>query len=161
VALTVLRPSIIYGPGAGGVLVTLRDFARRGLRASLQPESTRQHLLHLHLFQRVLEGLIAAPPPSETRIFVVADPFVLTSAELNAAYAAAGPRAAPLPVPIGLVARASRGWQRRTGRDLPGPVAVAAMLGLDNAYDWRPCLSHLAIDPGPFGRSIFDAFLEA
>lgn len=161
VALTVLRPSIIYGPGAGGVLVTLRDFARRGLRASLLPESTRQHLLHLHLFQRVLEGLIAVPPPSETRIFVVADPFVLTSAELNAAYMAAGPRAAPLPVPIGLVARASRGWQRRTGRDLPGPVAVAAMLGLDNAYDWQPCLAHLGIDPGPFGRRVFDDFLEA
>jgi nucleoside-diphosphate-sugar epimerase len=161
VALTVLRPSIIYGPGAGGVLVTLRDLARRGVRASLSPGGTRQHLLHLDLFRRVLEGLIAAPPPSATSVFVVADPFVLTSAELNAAYLAAGPKAAPLPVPIGLVARATRGWQRRTGRELPGRVAVAAMLGLDNAYDWQPCLAHLAIDPAAFGRSIFDAFLEA
>jgi len=161
VALTVLRPSIIYGPGAGGVLVTLRDLARRGVRASLQPERTRQHLLHLRLFERVLSALVVAPPPRDAVVHVVADPFVLTSAEINAAYRAAGPRAAPLPVPIGLVASATRGWQRRFARELPGPVAVAAMLGLDNVYDWRPCLSALGIDPAEFGRAVFDAFLEA
>lgn len=159
-ALTVLRPSIIYGPGAGGVLVSLRELARGGVRVSLLPGRTRQHLLHLRLFQRVLAALIAAPPPSETTAFVVADPFVLTSAEINAAYLAAGPRAVPLPVPIGLMARATRRWQQRSGLGLPGPVAVAAMLGLDNAYDWQPCLASLGIDPGDFGRSLFFDFLE-
>ena len=161
VALTVLRPSIIYGPGAGGVLVTLRDLARRGVRVSLSPGTLRQHLLHVGLFQRVLEALIAAPPPARTVAFVVADPFVLTAAELNAAYRAAGPRAAHLPVPIGLLARATRGWQRRSALELPGPVTVAAMLGLDNAYDWEKCVSALKIDASDFGRRAFDAFLEA
>jgi UDP-glucose 4-epimerase len=160
VALTVLRPSIIYGPGAGGALATLRELAGRGVRVSLQPERTRQHLLHLSLFERVLRGLIAAPPPSETTTFVVADPFVLTSAEINAVYFAAGPRAVHLPLPIGLLARATRGWQRRSGLELPGPVAVAAMLGLDNAYDWQPCLLHLGIDPRDFDRDLFFASLE-
>ncbi len=55
-SLTILRPSIIYGPGAGGVLITLRDMARRGVRVELLPSSTRQHLLHVRLFQRILEA---------------------------------------------------------------------------------------------------------
>lgn len=161
VALTVLRPSIIYGPGAGGVLVSLRDLARRGVRTSLQPGETRQHFLHLHLFRRVLEALVAAPPLVGTSVYVVADPFILTSSEINAAYLAAGPRAAPLPVPIGILARVTRGWQRHFDAALPGPLAVAAMLGLDNAYDWRPCLDRLGIHPRDFGRSLFDAFIQS
>ncbi|MFI5377334.1 MAG: NAD-dependent epimerase/dehydratase family protein, partial [Candidatus Rokuibacteriota bacterium] len=160
VALTVLRPSIIYGPGAGGVLITLRDLARRGLRVELMPRSTRQHLLHIRLLQRVLEGLIAAPAPERAAAYVVADPFVVPTSDLNAAYAEAGPRAARVPVPIGLVAGALRGWQRRSQREAPGAVAVAAMLGLDNVYDVRPCLERLEIDPREFGRPTFDAFLK-
>jgi nucleoside-diphosphate-sugar epimerase len=157
--LTILRPSIIYGPGAGGVVLTLRDLARRGLRVELRPGTIRQHLLQIALFQRVLEGLIAAPAPDRPVTFDLADPFVVATSELNAAYARVAPALPALPVPIGGVADVLRAWQRRAGRGAPGSVAVAAMLGLDNVYDPRPCLEHLGIDPRPFGREGFDSFL--
>jgi nucleoside-diphosphate-sugar epimerase len=159
-SLTILRPSIIYGPGAGGVLITLRDMARRGVRFELLPSSTRQHLLHVRLFQRVLEGMVGAQPPKRPALYVLADPFVVPTSDVNAAYVEAGPRAARVPVPIGLVAGALRGWQRRSRREAPGTVAVAAMLGLDNVYDPRPCMDDLGIDPRGFGREGFDAFLR-
>jgi UDP-glucose 4-epimerase len=160
VALTVLRPSIIYGPGAGGVLITLRDLARRGVCVELRPAEGRQHLLHVALFQRVLERLIASAAPAKPALYAVADPFVVTTGEINAAYLRVSPAVPRVPVPIGLVAEGLRAWQRRLGREAPGPVAVAAMLGLDNVYDARPCLDHLGIDPAPFGRATFDAFLS-
>ena len=151
-ALTILRPSIIYGPGAGGVILTLRDLARRGVRVELRPGRMRQHLLQIALFQRVLEGLVAAVPPSTPVMFDVADPFVVATSELNAAYPRGWPPALPaVPVPVGRVADALRLWQRRAGRGAPGSVAVAAMLGLDNVYDPRPCLERLGIDSRPFG----------
>jgi hypothetical protein len=64
------------------------------VRVSLAPQAARQHLLHVDLFQRVLEALIAAPVPSRPATYAVADPFVLTTADINAALRAAGPRAA-------------------------------------------------------------------
>jgi nucleoside-diphosphate-sugar epimerase len=158
-ALTIVRPSIIYGPGAGGVMLTLLDLARRGIKVELLPARTRQHLLHLALFQRVMEGLATVPAPSKPQLFVVADPFVVATSELNAVYAKAGPPVPRLPVPVGLVAQGLRAWQRRARTEVPGPVAVAAMLGLDNVYDATPCLGYLGIDPAPFGRARFDAFL--
>ncbi len=160
IALTILRPSIIYGPGAGGVFIKLRDLARQGVRLALQPESTSQHLLHLRLFQHVLERLVSQPAPVRTTTFVVADPFVLTTADVNSALAVAAPRAASVPVPLGGLARALRRWQRRARSQAPGPVSVAAMLMLDNVYDWETCLTKLGVDPGPFGQIVFDNFLS-
>jgi len=159
IALTILRPSIIYGPGAGGVFIKLRDLARRGVRFALKPESTAQHLLHLRLFQRVLEALVSQTAPVRTTTLVVADPFVLTTADVNSALAASAPRAATVPMPLGGLARALRGWQRRAQSQAPGPVSVAAMLMLDNVYDWETCLTQLGVDPAPFGQIVFDNFL--
>jgi nucleoside-diphosphate-sugar epimerase len=160
VALTVLRPSIIYGPGAGGVLIRLRDLARRGLRVVLDPPSARQHLLHLRLFEDVLRALIERPGPGAAVTYVVADPFVVTTADLNAAFAAAGPRAVQVRAPVALVARATRSWQRWSDVAVPGPAAVASMLTLDNVYDAQAVLSTLGLDAAAYGRDAFDAFLR-
>jgi nucleoside-diphosphate-sugar epimerase len=160
-SLTVLRPSIIYGPGAGGVILRLRDLARKGVVVELVPAATQQHLLHIALFQRVLEGLMARAAPESPELYLVADPFVVATADLNAAYAAAGPRVPRVPVPIGLLAGGLRIWQRRSGKDGPGPLAVAAMLGLDNVYDAAPCFVRAGVDPGEFGPAMFEAFLAS
>jgi nucleoside-diphosphate-sugar epimerase len=163
VALTVLRPSIIYGPGAGGVLITLRDLARRGVRFVLDPPTARQHLLHLRLFEQVLRAVIAAPspPPARPATHVVADPFVLTTADVNAAIERAGRRAAAVPAPVSWVAKATRAWQSTGDRRAPGPFAVASMLALDNAYDAPTVLAAFGVDAAPFGRSLFDEFMNA
>jgi nucleoside-diphosphate-sugar epimerase len=161
VALTVLRPSIIYGPGAGGVLIALRDLARRGVRFVLDPPAARQHLLHLRLFEQVLRAVIASPPPARPATHVVADPFVLTTADVNAAIERAGRRAAVIPAPVSWVAKATRAWQSAGDRRAPGPFAVASMLVLDNAYDAGATLAALGVDAAPFGRSLFDEFMSA
>jgi hypothetical protein len=126
----------------------------------LDPATARQHLLHVALFQRVLESVAAEPPPAGVVVHVVADPFVLTSADLNAAYRDAGPRAMGVIAPVGFVARVARHWQRRSDRPLVGPIAVASMLALDNVYDWQTGLAAWKIDPAGFGRSRFDEFIR-
>jgi nucleoside-diphosphate-sugar epimerase len=161
VSLTVLRPSMIYGPGAGGALLRLRDIARRRVRFVLAPEGARQHLLHIDLFRLVLQALAARPAPERVATYMVADPFVLTAADINLLLRAAAPRAASVPLPVGLAAGAVRAWQSRSERQPPGAIAVAAMLMVDNVYDWQPCLDHLCIDPGPFGRERFDEFFRS
>jgi nucleoside-diphosphate-sugar epimerase len=160
-ALTVLRPSIIYGPGAGGVLIALRDLARRGVRLVLDPPGARQHLLHLRLFEQVLRAVIASPPPARPTRYVLADPFVLTTADVNACIERAGPRAAAIPAPVSWVSRATRAWQSQGDRRAPGPFAVASMLALDNVYDGAAALTALGVDATPFGRAVFDEFMSA
>ncbi len=159
IALTILRPSIIYGPGAGGVFIKLRDLARQGVRLVLRPESTSQHLLHLCLFQQVLQALVSQSAPVRATTLVVADPFVLTTADVNSALSVAAPRAVIIPAPLGGLAHALRRWQGRGHRQAPGPVSVAAMLMLDNVYDWQTCLSRLGVDHRPFAQGVFNTFL--
>jgi nucleoside-diphosphate-sugar epimerase len=85
VALTVLRPTVVYGPGAGGVLSTLRAMASRGVRAVLSPAAVRQHFVHVDLLGRVLEALVRGGARGDLPMLVVADPFVLTAADVNEA----------------------------------------------------------------------------
>jgi hypothetical protein len=63
--------------------------------------------------------------------------------------------------PVGLVGEATRRWNRGPNRQVSGLVAVASMLALDNAYDWKTCLDALGIDPEPYGRARFDEFIRA
>jgi nucleoside-diphosphate-sugar epimerase len=158
VHLTVLRPSIIYGPGSGGVLLTLRAIARRGVRFVLTPAQARQHLLHMDVFQRALERLVERTP-RDLPLAILADPFVLTTADVNDAIRRARPSAVPVPVPIPLAAQAIRLWQERLEAQSPVPVAVAAMLALDNEYDWRPAFSALGLDASAHGRACFESFM--
>jgi nucleoside-diphosphate-sugar epimerase len=160
VRLTVLRPSIIYGPGSGGVLLTLRRIAARGVRFVLTPPEARQHLLHMDLFRRVLEALVERGASGDFPMLVLADPFVLTTRDVNDALRRAGPRAVPVPVPLALAAAAIRAWQHRLEIQAPAHLAVAAMLALDNEYDWRPSFQGLGLDPAEFGREKFERFMD-
>jgi UDP-glucose 4-epimerase len=159
VDLTVVRPSIIYGPGSGGVLLTLRSIARRGVRFVLTPARARQHLVHMDVVQRALERLVERRP-RELPMAILADPFVLTTADVNDAIRRARPSALPVPVPIPLAAQAIRQWQLRLEAQSPGPVAVAAMLALDNEYDWRPAFDALSLDAVAHGRACFESFMD-
>jgi nucleoside-diphosphate-sugar epimerase len=161
VELTVLRPSIVYGPGSGGALLALRDLARRGVRAVLRPDALRQHLLHLRLLRRVLEALAARAAGEALPMLVLADPFVLTARDVNdAVRRAATPPALPVPVPLSLVGRFIDEWNRRLDVQAPGQLTVAAMLALDNEYDWRPAFDRLGLDPAEFGAEWFERFME-
>jgi nucleoside-diphosphate-sugar epimerase len=160
VALTVLRPSIVYGPGSGGVLLTLRALARRGVRAVLVPESLRQHLLHVDLLRRVLQSLAARGARDDLPLLLLADPFVLTTRDLNEAVRRASGGSVAIPVPLRLFSGIVAEHNRRFDVGAAGKLTVLAMLALDNEYDWRPAFDALAIDPAQFGRERFDRFME-
>jgi nucleoside-diphosphate-sugar epimerase len=160
VALTVLRPSIVYGPGAGGALIALRDLARRGLRVVFQPESLHEHFLHIELLRKVLENVVTGQRPSTLRTYALADPFVLRAADMNEAFRAASRFAVPLPIPVGAVGQSIGHWRSKLGRAAPMSATVAAMFALDNVYEWKNWAKELAVDIGPFDRVIFDDFIR-
>lgn len=161
VAITVLRPSIVYGPGCGGVLLALRDMARRGVRAVLAPEVDRQHLVHLEVLRSVLAALVARGPRDDLPMLMVADPFVLTTRDVNRAIGRTSGTTLPVPVPLNLLAGATRAWSRRFDVQSPPQLTVAAMLALDNVYDWRPAFDRLGLEPSRFGRELFDGFMAS
>jgi len=97
---------------------------------------------------------------SQLPMLVLADPFVLTTRDVNDALRRAGPRAVPVPVPLAIAAAAIRAWQDRLEIQAPAHLAVAAMLALDNEYDWRPSFQALGLDPAEFGREKFERFMD-
>jgi hypothetical protein len=92
---------------------------------------------------------------------VLADPFVLTNAELVAAVRtrfAAGVRVA---VPLRLANRALRSWPGFPERDAPMKLAAFGVLGLDTAFDWQPAFRELGLDPEQYGKArTFDAYVR-
>jgi hypothetical protein len=112
------------------------------------------------LFGRVLATLVERRQRDDLPMLILADPFVLTTRDVNEALRRAGPRALAVPVPIPLAAATMRVWQRRLEIQAPAHLAVAAMLAIDNEYDWRPALERLGLDPAEFGRERFERFMD-
>jgi UDP-glucose 4-epimerase len=153
--VTVLRPSMVYGAGIDSALATLRRFHRRGVHLRLAPAHLRQHLVHVDLLASVVERVARGAAPLEARPLLVADPFVLTNADL----APAATRAR-LPLVVDVRAAATLG---RTMTSVVGaaPLALQALgvLGLDNEFDVEATWPAAAVDPRAFDRrSTFDAY---
>src|SRR5262249_3091891 len=157
-ALSVVRPSMVYGPGIESALATVLKLARRGIRLRLQPGSIRQHLLHVDLFERAIEVLVASGPRTQ-ELLVLADPFVATNDELFQQSARKG-RSLAVPLPVSAAQSLVRRWFRFPAQDAPSLLAALAVRGLDNDFDWHPTFAALSLDPGVFSRrATLDAYL--
>jgi nucleoside-diphosphate-sugar epimerase len=153
VRVSIVRPSMVYGPGVDSALETLRRLARRGVALGLAPSSLRQHLVHVDLLVAMIRRLVDRGPTSE-RILLAADPFVLTCADLNAA-------AHALPVPLRAAAAVHRRWLGIAGVT-PGALEALAVLALDNVFDAAPAMRALGLDSHDFARErTFDAYWSA
>jgi nucleoside-diphosphate-sugar epimerase len=160
VRVTVVRFPDVYGPGVESVVDTLLRYARRGLRLELTPRAMRRHMLHVTLLVRAMERLVAIGPV-RGRPLIVADPFVLTNAEINAAIRRRSPRGASIPVPLDRAEALLRRWPGFPERDAPPQLAALAVLGQDNAFDWRDAFSALGMDAAEFARErTFDAYVQ-
>jgi nucleoside-diphosphate-sugar epimerase len=160
VRITVVRFPVVYGPGVESGVDSLMRYARRGLRLELAPRGMRQHMLHsgllVHAFKRIIEDGVVLPRP-----LVLADPFVLTNADLNEAIAGRGWRAARVPIRLDRAAMLVRRWPGFPQLDAPVKLASLGVFGVDTAFDHRPAFEALGLDVEEFTRDrTFDAFVQ-
>lgn len=145
VRITVLRPTMVYGPGVDSALDSIRRLGRRGVCLRLRPARGRQHLVHMDLFVEAVLRATETLPRDDERILIVADPFVLENAELEVL------RGLPVNLYLG-VARGLHAMAAKLGTSPPLTVDALAILGIDNEFDWRPAFDELGIDVNRFAR---------
>jgi nucleoside-diphosphate-sugar epimerase len=147
--VSVVRPSMVYGPGIDSALETIRKLARRGVALALRPRAVRQHLVHIDLLCAMIAALLRGPATES--VLLAADPFVLTNADLAVR--------AKVTLPISVASAAS--MHRALAGVAPSALEALAVLGLDNEFDSAPALAALGIDLVKHGRAAFDAYWEA
>lgn len=163
VRVTVLRFPDVYGPGVESVIESLLGLLRRGVCLELSPARLRRHMLHVDLLVRALERLVERGPV-EGHPLIVADPFVLTYGEINAAVRARAARARSVTVPVRLDRAVTllRRWPGFPAKDAPMRLVALAVLGQDNVFDADQGFDVLGLDRRDFSREkTFDAYLGA
>jgi nucleoside-diphosphate-sugar epimerase len=152
IQLTILRLSMVYGPGVDSALESLVKMAARGMRLELKPGSLRQHLLHMEL---LVYGLLQACKcgPQGPRPLILADPFSITNNEINAAIARMFPKAFSASVPLCIFGKMAKRCGRLAEFRVSMPIASFAVLAIDNEFDWQPGFQALGIEPSDFDRS--------
>ena len=136
-AVTVLRPPLVYGPGVKGNFRALMRLIDRGIPLPLACVANRRALIGLgNLVDAVRASLDAPPPPASLRTFTLCDAETVSTAQLIRELAAAlGRPARLLPVPVGLLRLAGRltgrtaAVQRLTASLEVDPQAIAATIG--------------------------------
>jgi nucleoside-diphosphate-sugar epimerase len=134
----ILRPPLVYGPGAGANFLRLLRLAERGLPLPLAVVSNRRSMIYVgNLASAILAALRA--PSLGGRVFLVADGEDLSTPELWRRLAAALGRPArlwPLP-PMLLSILAMLAGRRAEIERLTGSLAVDAR-GWREASGWAP-----------------------
>jgi hypothetical protein len=152
VALTVVRPTMVYGPSVSSAMETLMSLAAKGVALELLPRAGRQHCLHESLLVAALERL-AEVGAKTTDPLPLADPFVFTNGEMCDAIARKAGARVRVPVPVGMARSAVQSWPGFPERDAPGALASFAFLGLDCEFEWQPLFDVTGLDPAHFARS--------
>jgi nucleoside-diphosphate-sugar epimerase len=159
VTLSVVRFPVVYGPGVESAIDTLLSLARRGVLLDLMPGEMPQHLLHVSVLYAAVERLAAGGTLMGST--VVADPFVLTNADVTSAVARRYPPRLRVPVPLSQTNRILYRWPGFPERDAPPKLAAFGVLGLSTAFAWEAAYEHLGLDPQAFSRDkTFDRYID-
>lgn len=139
-AVTVLRPPLVYGPGVKGNLRRLIEAVDRGLPLPLGRVDNRRALIGIdNLTAAIGRALDRAPAPGTCRIYTLCDGETVSTPGLIRRLAAALDRPARLlPVPVG--------WLRLAGRLSGRSAAIQRLTGsleIDDRLiraelDWTP-----------------------
>lgn len=151
IAVTVVRPSMVYGPSVDSALESLRRLSARGVSLRLAPRALRQHLVHVDLLLALVERCASVGPFAE-RLLVAADPFVLTNGDLELP-------GVPVWIPTGAAASAQRAWARAMPIAAPLSLDALAVLAADNTFDGLAALRATGLDAATFARErTFDPY---
>lgn len=100
--LVFLRPAVVYCAQGAGMVDTLLKLAKRGKILRLYPRSARHHLCHMDLLVEVARRVIEQDALPQASHLVVADPYTVTSRQLEEIIRRYLPQKAmtlPLPTP--------------------------------------------------------------
>jgi nucleoside-diphosphate-sugar epimerase len=148
-----LRPAVVYAPQGAGMIDTLLKLARRGINLRLYPREARHHLCHMSLLVEVTRRVIERNHLLHLSCLVVADPYTVTSRELEAMIVHYSPnRALPLPIPVSWMSTLLRhSFHSKIPKlDLATWGEIFGVLHLDTAYDPFDTFRLLEIDPGQY-----------
>ena len=135
--VTVLRPTLVYGPGNGGNMLRLLRVARAGWPLPLASIRNRRNLTFVENLVSAVSAVLAQPQCSGT--YVVCDRQALSTPQLVRGLAEGmGRSAVLLPFPVGLLRAAGRLTGRRDEiRRLTGSLEADATK-LSRVLGWRP-----------------------
>lgn len=139
--ICILRPPLVYGPGAAGNVARLLRLVRRGIPLPLGAIDNARSLIGVDNLVDLIATCISHPAAAG-RTFLAADGVAVSTPELIRAIArAAGVRARLVPVPVGLLRFGGRLTGRRAEVDrLVGSLEVDAS-ETRAALDWTPPIS--------------------
>ena len=134
--VTVLRPTLVYGPGNAGNVLRLLRLVRRGWPLPFGAIRNRRNLTHVENLASAIAAVLAYAGPE--RLFIVSDAEALSTAELvNSLADGMGRSATQLPVPGALLRIAGAALGRKDMvRRLVGSLEADNAL-LRRATGWR------------------------
>lgn len=137
-AVTVLRPPLVYGPGVGGNVRTLMELVARGVPLPLGAVDNRRSLLFVgNLADAIETGL--RHPAAAGRTFMLSDGLPLSTPELIRRLAAAlGVPARLLRVPPATLALAARLLRQGAAYDRVAGSLVVNDHAIHNTLHWTP-----------------------
>ncbi len=149
-----LHPTILYErPGDTSLPDNLCKSARAGRLLRLYPRDARHHLCHLSILVEVARRLIARDDVPNLSHLVVADPFVVTSRELEEMIRQYHHgRARTVPIPSGLMSTLLRFsfHSSNPALDLRTWGDIFGVFHLDTEYDPSETFQLLEMDPSQY-----------
>lgn len=124
---TILRPSLIYGPGAPGNFSLLQKFVRTGLPLPIGGFRNRRSFLYLENLLDLVSVILKSSQTEKSAIFNVADQDVVSTSEFVSAIAQALDRRSPVV-------------------DFPEPLAMALMTALGQRQRFAKLVANCEID---------------
>ena len=148
-----LRPTILWSrPGDASLIDNLAKLAKRGFMLRLYPRDARHHFCHLSILVEVARRVISRPDIPNFSALVVADPYTVTSRELEDLISQYHRNSRPVPMPSQLMSfllqhslsSKNPKWDLKTWGD------IFAVLHLDTAYDPTETFELLGIDASQY-----------
>jgi len=150
---TILRPTLVYGPGNPGNMERLVALVKRGRPLPLGAIRNRRSFTFVENLVDLTE-LVLSHPSARNAIFLVSDGEDLSTPELVSKIARhAGVRSLVIPVPSAVmrgIARAADGWKASIGGSVPFDTQILHRLESSLYVDIEPLRARLAWTP-PFG----------
>jgi nucleoside-diphosphate-sugar epimerase len=151
--LIFLRPAVVYSAQGAGMVDTVLKLAKQGKILRLYPRDARHHFCHMNLLVEVARRVIEQDALPQASCLVVADPYTVTSRQLEEMIRRNLPRkAVTLPIPTHVISGLLRlsFHSRNPKLDLRTWGEIFGLLHFDTEYQPWDTYRLLGIDPAQF-----------